>query len=546
MAWIPPRGWRLTLAARDDVNREPIGPLLPYLQRFLSGDDPPGEGRRRGVVLLGAFGSGKTTLSAALAGPRTVVVPLRLLARGGRLEERWQTLVGDPAAVRAGTLRVVLDGLDEVARPGEGGFNGLFEDVTALAGDRWIMTARTGTFRTSGRRAGLQQVDALTLSGVETVEIAPLALEEVSQALGRQPASPEICSSPILLRLCLEAGLADAPSPAALVEGWMRWTGCDLDRLTEAAWLAYTDRGLSEESASFPADAHAGLLADQPLDRLMVRDADGRLRFGHRSLYDFLIARKLTPWIEGNQGGGPNAASGLHVSEAMRVFLAGLVRQPEARGDADWVQVPSGNYVSGGDHSPDERPLLIHHLERPCLLARRPVTEGAIAGWLAAEGPRPPGYWFLRHWAGQDHPPAGTEGNPAYHLRPDDADAYAAWAGGRLPSWREWEKGARGISGRRWAWGDRPDGMSVNTAERNAWKPLPPEETGLQGPTGLYCASGDVFEVTADWYHGREDRGRVVMGGSYAHDVAVARAGLRLSHTLSGNLKLGLRLARDA
>lgn len=538
MTWIPPRGLRLSIGPDKRTVREPIGPLLPYLRAFLGG--PPGEGPH-GVVLLGAFGSGKTTLSAALAGPGVAVVPLRLLVRGGGLEARWRALVGDPAAVAEGRLRVVLDGLDEVARPGEGGFAGLFEDITALAGDRWLMTARTGTFRTDGSAAGEHQVDSLGLAGVETLEIAPLDPAEVARALGRPPL-PEICTSPVLLRLCLEADLADARTPAELVEGWLRWTGCELERLTEAAWLACDDRGLSEESASFPPDAPAGLLAGQPVERLLVSDADGRLRFGHRSLYDFLVARKLAPWIAGNQGGGPNAASGRHISEAMRVFLAGLVAQPRARGDERWVEVPTGNWVSGGDHAPDERPLVIRHLERPALLARRPVTEAEVARWLAATGPRPPGYWFLRHWL-DGAPPAGTEDCPAYHLRPDDADAYAAWAGHRLPTWREWEKGVRGISGRRWPWGDRPDSDRANTAERGAERPLPAADP--QGPTGVCAAAGDVFEITASWYRDRPDRGRIVMGGSYAHTVDVARAGLRLSHTLSGHLKTGLRLARD-
>ncbi len=537
MSWIPPRGTRLSLTSRHEVKREPVGPLLPYLRAFLGGE---GEG---GMVLLGAYGSGKTSLSAALAGPGVVVVPLRLLARGGRLEARWEAMVGDPEAVARGELRVVLDGLDEVARPGEGSFQGLFEAITALAGPRWLMTARTGTFRTEGREAGAHQVDSLGLPGVETVEIDPLAPEEVEQALGWS-AIPEAATSPILLRLCLEAPDATrgAPDPAGVVAAYLAALGCDLDRLEAAAWLAYDDRGLSEESASFPPDADRGLLRGQPVERMMVRDADGRWRFGHRSLYDFLVARRLGPWIAASQGGGPGLATGRHVSEAMRVFLAGLVRQPPRGGDERWVEVPRGDWVSGGDHGPDERPLVVRHLERPFLLARRPATEGEIAAWLAHTGPRPPGYWFLRHW--RDGAPApGTEAAPSFHLRPEDADAYAAWAGARLPSWMEWEKGVRGISGRRWPWGDRPEPGRANTSEAGRYRPLAP--AGPQGPTGVWAAAGDVFEITASYYRDRVDRGRVVMGGSFAHTVDVARAGLRLSHTLSGHLKLGLRLARD-
>ena len=55
---------------------------------------------------------------------------------------------------------------------------------------------------------------------------------------------------------------------------------------------------------------------------------------------------------------------------------------------------------------------------------------------------------------------------------------------------------------------------------------------------------GDVFEYTASAYRGRDDRGRIVMGGSCTHPAL--RASLRLSHTLSGRLRVGLRLVRRA
>lgn len=534
-AWIPPRGVRLRLKA-GQVERTAVGPLLPYLQQHL-------RVQRRGLVLLGSFGSGKTTLANALAGPGVKVVPLRLLVRGGSLEARWRELVG----ALGPRERVVLDGLDEVDRPDGGTWTQVFDAVTHWAGEGWIVTSRPGFFRTDTAAPSAHQVDVLLRPDVEVVEIAPLLPREVERALGGVP-FPELCTSPVLVRLALECGVGGVTSPAELVERYLRWLGADCEVLEQAAWLSFRDREVSVESASFAPEHVPQLLGGQPVERLLVPDADGRLRFGHRSLYDFLVARRVAPLVAANQGGGPNAVSGLATSEAMRVFLKDLVRQAPAVVQDGWVYVPTGNWVSGGDHGGDERPLRIRHLDRPCWLAQRPVSEAEVVAWLGAEGRSSDDFWFLHHWRrcdGRLQPVPGTEGRPARHLRPGDADALAAWAGARVPTWQEWEKGVRGITGRRYPWGDHPDASLANTAEAGLDAPRDLDGAPIQGPTGVIAACGDVFEITASHYRDRPAWGRVVMGGSYAHPCDASRAGLRLSHTLSGHLACGVRLARD-
>jgi formylglycine-generating enzyme required for sulfatase activity len=118
--------------------------------------------------------------------------------------------------------------------------------------------------------------------------------------------------------------------------------------------------------------------------------------------------------------------------------------------------------------------------------------------------------------------------HPAVHLSWRDARAFAAWAGGRLPSEAEWEYAARGgLEGARFPWGDElePDGQH----RCNVWQgPFPQRDLGLDGfrgtapvdafaPNGfgLFCVVGNVWEWCADRFAGRGPDQRVQKGGSY-------------------------------
>lgn len=173
-------------------------------------------------------------------------------------------------------------------------------------------------------------------------------------------------------------------------------------------------------------------------------------------------------------------------------------------------------------------------------IAETPVTNAEYKRFLDAHsGHRAPWGWD-ETW--RSYPP-GKQDHPVTHVSWDEANEYARWVGGRLPTEAEWEKAARGTDGRRYPWGNDFDPARCNTSESHIGGTTPVSQYGALGasPYGVMDLAGNVWEWCADWYEGhyyehcpdRNPRGpasgnvRVVRGGSWSGDPADCRAAIR-------------------
>jgi len=257
------------------------------------------------------------------------------------------------------------------------------------------------------------------------------------------------------------------------------------------------------------------------------------------------------------------------------------------------VLVPAGAFTMGTSADPwaldNERPA--HEVHVPAfLIDAAPVTNARYAEFVADGGYDKPGWWSEAGWrhrvaadltapmhwqrdgSGWSYTRFGRTGplvpdEPVVHVCFHEAQAYARWAGKRLPTEAEWEKAARfdPVSGRsrRFPWGDdEPTARRANLGQRH----LAPAPVGAYpdgaSPLGVHQLIGDVWEWTDTDFHGypgfaafpyREysevffgPRYKVLRGGSFGTDAAACRGTFRnWDHPIRRQIFSGFRCARD-
>lgn len=226
--------------------------------------------------------------------------------------------------------------------------------------------------------------------------------------------------------------------------------------------------------------------------------------------------------------------------------------------DFDWVDIPAGPFVMGTEPPRDARPGRDEHPQHTLELdeyaiSRTAVTNSQYASFVKATGRPAPGHW----------PPSESVGfrpdHPVTYVDWQDAVAFCAWAGVRLPTEAEWEKAARGLDGRTWPWGETPPTPEHCNCDNTVGDTVAVDAYAAGASAfGVLGMAGNVWEWTASAYRqypyvpedGREkpsvaDR-LVIRGGTYNHPMRHVRCADRHAvHAAARDIYIGFRVVKD-
>ncbi len=221
----------------------------------------------------------------------------------------------------------------------------------------------------------------------------------------------------------------------------------------------------------------------------------------------------------------------------------------------DMIRIDEGVYpigsLPGKTSFENEFPKHAVYLES-FYIDKHEVTNEEYKKFCDATGHAYPEYFLNREF------PPGMARKPVVMVSWTDADAYARWAGKRLPTEFEWEAAAAGNAGKIWPWGNRWISGEANTREMGEDSAADVGSHPFDvSDFGVYDMAGNVSEWTQNWYqpypgNRRKEKEygeqfRVLRGGSSKASKDFARTQFRARLPVGfRSIDLGFRCAVSA
>jgi formylglycine-generating enzyme required for sulfatase activity len=191
------------------------------------------------------------------------------------------------------------------------------------------------------------------------------------------------------------------------------------------------------------------------------------------------------------------------------------------------VWVPAGSFRMGTDEAglqalsamqpsppsfvlgefPSEQPQHTVRLTKGYWIDKYEVTNKAFQAFIGDGGYTNRAYWSEAGWAWLSQQVAGQwpkfclgnlPDNPVACISWYEAEAYAKWRGGRLPTEAEWEYAARGPASLTYPWGNEFDNSRCNLVDSKELVPVGSYPSGASW-VGAEDMAGNVMEWVQDW-----------------------------------------------
>ena len=266
------------------------------------------------------------------------------------------------------------------------------------------------------------------------------------------------------------------------------------------------------------------------VNRAVMKEKERRFQSA-REFYDEIKAAYTESYTK-RQGDEVVTASGKKVDTANMVYIEG------------------GSFVMGTNEYEDQGPEHEVYTD-PYYIDKYPVTFEDYSAFVEDTGYAIPKFW--------EDPELNGPRQPISGITWADAQAYAQWAGKKLPTEIQWEFAARGRDNRRYPWGNvDADTVRCNFGDYLGMPSIVTMHDTGQTPDGIFDMAGNVYEWCANPFlpynpkgHSKEvaaaEPRRVVRGGSWHSPVeellCTARKGIFPESQLA---TVGFRCVVDA